>query len=111
MGPLTRPRSPTIMTPMDPSLRRSLYTLMLVAATGLMVGRIGNAELVYEPSLHTPKPKPDQPGKFYEARKWPEKVPPAWPTFSSNDRSRWATVKALVEQGTFVIGRRVPDPT
>ena len=96
---------------MDPSLRRSLYTLMLVAATGLMVGRLGNVELVYEPSLHTPKPKPDQPGKFYEARKWPEKVPPAWPTFSSNDRARWATVKALVEDHTFVIGRRVPDET
>lgn len=95
---------------MDPSLRRSLYTLMLVAATGLMVGRIGNAELVYEPSLYTPKPKPDQPGQFYEARKWPPKPPAPWPTFSSNDRSRWATVKALVEDGTFVIGRRVPDP-
>jgi hypothetical protein len=94
---------------MDPSLRRSLYTLMLVAATGLMVGRVGNAELVYEPSLHTPKPKPDSPGEFYQARKWPEKTPVPWPTFSSNDRSRWATVKALVEDHTFVIGHRVPS--
>jgi hypothetical protein len=96
---------------MEPSLRRSLYTLMLVVATGLMVGRIANVELLYEPSLHTPKPKPDQPGEFYQARKWPEKTPAPWPTFSSNDRSRWATVKALVEDGTFVIGRRVPDET
>ena len=31
------------------------------------------------------------------------------PTFSSNDRSRWATVRALVEEGTFVIGRRDPS--
>jgi hypothetical protein len=96
---------------MDPSLRRSLYTLMLVAATSLMVGRLGNVELVYEPSLHTPKPKPDSPGEFYQARKWPEKTPIPWPTFSSNDRSRWATVKALAEDGTFVIGRRVPNPS
>jgi hypothetical protein len=95
---------------MDPSLRRSLYTLMLVAATGLMVGRLGNVELVYEPSLHTPKPKPDSPGELYQARKWPDKTPIPWPTFSSNDRSRWATVKALVEDGTFVIGRRVSNP-
>jgi hypothetical protein len=100
------------MTAMDSSLRRSLYTLMLVAATGLMVGRIGNAEVVFEPSLHTPKPNPDDPDKPYPpARgKWPATVPTPWPTYSSNDRSRWATVKALVEDGTFVIGRRVPDP-
>ena len=96
---------------MDPTLRRSLYSLMLVAVTGLMVGRIGNVELLYEPSLHTPKPKPDQPGEFYQARKWPEKTPVPWPTYSSNDRSRWATVKALVEDRTFVIGSRVPDET
>ncbi len=28
------------------------------------------------------------------------------PTFSSNDRSRWAAVRALVDHGTWVIGRR-----
>ena len=96
---------------MDPSLRRSLYMLMLVAVTGLMVGRIANVELLYEPSLHTPKPVPGTTDQFYPARKWPEKPPAAWPTFSSNDRSRWATVKSLVEERTFVIGRRVPDAT
>ena len=77
---------------MDSSLRRSLYSLMLVAATGLMVGRVANVELLYEPSLHTPRPRPDAPGEFYPARKWPDKPPAPWPTFSSNDRSRWATV-------------------
>ena len=31
--------------------------------------------------------------------------------FSSNDKSRWATVRALVDDGTFVIGKRTyPDP-
>jgi hypothetical protein len=30
------------------------------------------------------------------------------PTFSSNDRSRWATVRALVEEGTYEVGRRDP---
>ena len=33
-------------------------------------------------------------------------APHPMPTFSSNDRSRWATVRALVDQGTWVIGRR-----
>src|SRR5207237_2605804 len=28
------------------------------------------------------------------------------PIYSSNDRSRWATVRALVDDGTYVIGRR-----
>jgi hypothetical protein len=28
------------------------------------------------------------------------------PTFSSNDRSRWCTVRALVDEGTWVIGHR-----
>jgi hypothetical protein len=96
---------------MDPSLRRSLYSLMLVVATGMMVARVVNVELLYEPSLHTPKPIPDQPGDFYPARKWPDKAPSPWPTFSSNDRSRWATVKALVEDDTFTIGNRVNDPS
>jgi hypothetical protein len=84
---------------MDPSLRRSLYTLMLVVATGMMVARVVNAEFVHEPSLYKANP----------SRKWPEKAPAPWPTFSSNDRSRWATVKALAEDETFVIGDRVPD--
>lgn len=94
---------------MDPSLRRSIYSLMLVATTGVLVARVANVELLYEPSLHTPRPKPDQPGEFYPARKWPATPPPPSPTFSSNDRARWATVKAFVEENTFVIGHRVPD--
>jgi hypothetical protein len=33
------------------------------------------------------------------------------PTFSSNDRSRWATVRALVDQGTYAVGQRDPRVT
>jgi hypothetical protein len=95
---------------MDPTLRHSIYSLLLLATTGMMVARVANVELLYEPSVHTPKPNPDKPGEFYAARKWPDKVPPTWPSFSSNDRSRWATVKALVENNTFVVGERIPDP-
>ncbi len=36
--------------------------------------------------------------------------PAEWPTFGSNDRARWATVKAIVEDHTFVIGRRIANP-
>ncbi len=33
------------------------------------------------------------------------------PTFGSNDRSRWATVRALVDNGTYEIGYRDPNVT
>ena len=49
---------------MDPSLRRSLYSLMLVIATGMMVARVVNVELVHEPSLYKANP----------TRKWPDKT-------------------------------------
>ena len=62
---------------MDPRLRRSLYTLMLVGTVGTMTARVANVELLYEPSVHTPRQKTDQPGEFYAARKWPDKVPAA----------------------------------
>jgi hypothetical protein len=95
---------------MDATLRRSVYSIMLIASTGMMVARVANVELLYEPSVHTPKPNPDKPDELLPARKWPGKVPTPWPTFSSNDRARWATVKALVEDHTFVVGQRVEDP-
>ncbi|HKB02921.1 MAG TPA: hypothetical protein VKD90_11920 [Gemmataceae bacterium] len=84
---------------MDAYLRRAVYLLMLTATTGVLVARVANVEFLYEPSFY----------KVHPTRKWPDKAPNPWPTFSSNDRARWATVKALVEDGTFVIGRRVPD--
>jgi hypothetical protein len=39
---------------------------------------------------------------------WPAKRPGAWPTFGSNDRSRFDAVRALVDNHTWVIGRRDP---
>lgn len=84
---------------MDPALRRSLYRVMLTAAVGLMAARIANVEVQFEPSLYKANP----------SRSWPAAKPDPWPTFSSNDRARWATVRSLVEQDTFVIGHRVPN--
>jgi hypothetical protein len=86
---------------MPPDLRRQLANLLILAAFGLAVGRILSAELVYEPSLSN-APGETNPTK----RNWPAKRPNPMPTFGSNDRSRWATVRALVDDGTFVVGRR-----
>src|SRR5512139_3994155 len=85
---------------MEPSLRKSLYALMLAATAGMMTARVANVEFLYEPSLY----------KAYPARKWPTEKPEPQPSFGSNDRARWATVKSLVEEKTYVIGRRVDDP-
>jgi hypothetical protein len=79
--------------------RRRVYALLITVAAGAVAGRILAAELVNEPSV---------------PRAWPATRPTPMPTFGSNDRSRWATVRALVDgdpdngqqPGTFVIGRR-----
>jgi hypothetical protein len=83
-------------------LRRLIYRLLIVVATAMAIGRVLSAELVYEPSLS--RSWPEDPG--HPRRAWPATAPRAMPTFSSNDRSRWAAVRALVDEGTWVIGRR-----
>ncbi len=74
-------------------LRKTFYTIIIVVVVGMAIGRIFAAERVYEPSL-------------YAGESWPKEAPAALPTFSSNDRSRWATVRALVHHKTFAIGKR-----
>lgn len=99
----------------DPAagLRRSAYLLLIAVAVGIAAAKVVGAENVFEPSRYTPPardayaPNPPDP-----PRVWPDKRPNPSPMFSSNDKSRWATVKALVENRTYVIGKRVrPHPT
>jgi hypothetical protein len=85
-----------------PPLRRLVYGLLIALAAAMALGRILSAELVYEPTLS--RNWPDDPS--HPRRPWPTAVPRAMPTFSSNDRSRWAAVRALVDEGTWVVGRR-----
>jgi hypothetical protein len=81
--------------------RRSVYGLLIVLAAGVAGGRILSAERLNEPSVHRAESDTSIPRPA-----WPTRRPEPWPTFSSNDRSRWAVVRALVDEGTFVIGRR-----
>jgi hypothetical protein len=89
------------MNPAD-NTRRSACVLMAVVAIAAICGRILSATFVYEPPLYRNAEDPP-PGRV-----WPKTRPEPTPTFSSNDRSRWATARALVHEGTFVIGRRDP---
>src|SRR6266705_3490392 len=84
---------------MNDTPRRLVYRMFIVVAVAMACGRILSAQLVYEPVLHDNDKKS---GK----RLWPNKVPTSMPTFGSNDRSRWATVRALVDEGTYAIGER-----
>jgi hypothetical protein len=85
--------------------RRRVYSLLITLAAAAVAGRILCAELVLEPSLHRVENDPDD-----HRRPWPPKRPKPMPTFSSNDRSRWATIRALVENGTYAVGQRKIDP-
>ena len=90
-------------------LRRSAFLLLTAAAVAIAAAKTVGGENVYEPSRYKPA---TEGGYGYETdRPWPDKRPDPVPMFSSNDKSRWATVRALVHDKTYVIGRRtVPDP-
>src|SRR5438128_5455718 len=79
---------------------------MTIAAVAAISGRILSVERVYEPSMYR---APGDTRPTAPPRDWPKARPAPMPTFSSNDRSRWATIRALVDDGTFAIGRRVSD--
>lgn len=89
------------------AIRRTCYQVMAVTVIAVAIARIFAAENLVEPSRYTPPTKtafssypPDPP------REWPEDRPEPTPMFSSNDKSRWATIRALVNDGTYVIGKR-----
>ena len=90
-------------------MRRSVFLLLMVMAVAIAAAKTVGAENVIEPSRY----KAAEPGGYGSEpdRRWPDTRPDPIPTFSSNDKSRWATVRALVHDRTFVIGNRTyPDP-
>jgi hypothetical protein len=90
------------MSRVEPSAsRRLVYALLIVVASSGVAGRIANVQFVFEPALFRDESNPAD-----RRTKWPATRPQPMPTFSSNDRSRWATIRALVDEGTYAIGRR-----
>jgi hypothetical protein len=95
-----------------PDTRRTVYLLLSAVALAIAAAKVLGAENVYEPSRYKPPLGADgTPGYGHEPdRLWPPERPDPTPMFSSNDKSRWATVRALVDHGTYVIGKRIyPD--
>jgi hypothetical protein len=97
------------MTASDPAaLRRSFYLLLTVVAVAIAAAKVVGVENVTEPSRYA-APTGKEYGSQHpdpSVRKWPTTRPEPSPMFGSNDRSRWATIRALVEDGTYVVGRR-----
>jgi hypothetical protein len=94
--------------PDAPDTRRSVYLLLTAVAVAVAAARVFGAEVTPEPSRYSPPTDkdyssypPDPP------RVWPKTRPEPMPMFSSNDKSRWATIRALVDDKTYVIGTRV----
>jgi hypothetical protein len=92
------------MNPTEPRAPRKLVAaLLIVIAAAGVAGRIASVS-----QLHDPEQSRDPNNPADSRRKWPEQRPKPMPTFGSNDRSRWATVRALVDEGTYVVGKRYP---
>lgn len=81
-------------TPAGPptTTRRFLYALVIAVAAAQGLGNILTATILYSPA------------------RWPENRPPHSPMFSANDRSRWCTVWALAERGTYQIDEIIEVP-
>lgn len=96
--------------PTSDPLWKLIYPWLIVATAAAVTARIAGSERVYEASLYA-APE-DKPGAYQSSahgapgRTWPKERPEPTPMFGSNDRSRWATIHALVENGTYVVGRR-----
>jgi hypothetical protein len=88
----------------DGTVRRRIYLLLILVTMAVVCARILSAQILWEPVLN----RDDGDYTTFRPRIWPKQSPDPVPTFGSNDRSRWATVVALVDDGTYVIGRREP---
>jgi hypothetical protein len=85
-------------------LRRTVYSLLIALAAGELAGHILSTNRVSVPALYRDEKDPtDERGPWAKTR--PEPVP----THGDNDRSRWDTVRALVDEGTYAIGWREVD--
>lgn len=97
----------------DPTavVRRHFYLILGTVAVFIAAAKIVGSENVIEPSRYAPPTEAnfgfDRAGK--PERKWPASRPEPTPMFGSNDRSRWATVRSLVDEGTYVVGRRAAN--
>ena len=81
------------------ALRQSVYLLLTVISIGGITGRVLAVNAV--DTIRLEKYLKDQNRKDWQKQR---------PFLSGNDRSRWCTVRALVEHGTYAIDEIVSQP-
>jgi hypothetical protein len=102
--------TPSPSPAVDPraALRRGVYLLLIALAAGDVTGRLCAVNSVdtvrLEKHLNDDARKKAAPGKEPKLRSLQR------PFLSGNDRSRWCTVRALVEHGTYAIDEIVSQP-
>ncbi|HEV3024604.1 MAG TPA: hypothetical protein VGX76_19145 [Pirellulales bacterium] len=84
---------------MTKSTRHGVYVLLIAVSTGSILGRILAVNSVDAIQLEKRLEKENR-------RDWRKQRP----FLSANDRSRWCTVRALVEHGTYAIDEVVSQP-
>src|SRR5688572_17617945 len=81
------------------NLRWGVYWILIALAVGGMSGRILSVNSVDQNALEK-----------YLKEKGNENWKKTRPFLSANDRSRWATVRSLVEHGTYAIDEVIAQP-
>jgi hypothetical protein len=81
------------------ALRRGVYALLMTLSVGVMIGRVLAVTSVDQ--IGVEKILKSQGREDWQKQR---------PFLSGNDRSRWLTVRALVEKGTYAIDQYVTDP-
>ena len=99
-------------------LRQSVYAILAVLALGAVLGRIGavssvdtialEKRLVADQVAASIEQVPVDADRIRHRVETEKRL--ARPFLSANDRSRWLTIRALVEQGTFTIDGLVTEP-
>lgn len=96
-------QTPAMSIQADPdpnsALRRSIYAILIVVGAAGLLGRIMAVDAVDSGRLEN--------HLFNQGRAdWQKKLP----FLSANDRSRWLTIRSLVEKGTYVIDDIFAEP-
>lgn len=100
-------------------LRRAVYAMLIVIGAAGVVGRILSVDAVdstrleaklYELAVKQAEKEAEERGDKVRREVLPQEWQRKTPFLSANDRSRWCTIRALVEHGTYVIDDIIADP-